>query len=198
MFLKKYFLYGIIAILLVGCSSGGSSSPSYEETKKQVIDVLQTEDGKKVLREILKDQNFRDLLVFQHDEVQTAMETTLLSEKAEQFWKDVFDENPKMKEAFAKSMNEEMKNLQTQLLQDAKYQEQLIKFFDQPDMQKQLESILKGTTIRKEIEKVVEETIENPMMQSKWQELIRKSGGESESKGGEEGGKKEEKKEEKQ
>jgi len=35
---------------------------------------------------------------------------------------------------------------------------------------------MKGAVMRKELEKVVMETIENPLMQTKWQELIKKSG----------------------
>ena len=150
--------------------------------KKVFTDAIQTEDGKKALREILETQTFRDLLVLEHSEVQTAIEQTLLSEKASEFWKHSLDD-AKMKEAFAKSIQKELKTIQKDLLKDASYQEELVKFFDQPDMQKQLESILKGSTMRKELEKVVQETIENPLMQTKWQELIRKSG-ESGSSGG--------------
>jgi len=44
--------------------------------------------------------------------------------------------------------------------------------------------------LRKEIEKVVMETIESPLLQTKWQELIKKSGesGGSKEKGKEESG----------
>ena len=99
---------------------------------------------------------------------------------SQQYQKEI---DAKMKEAFAKSIKKELKTIKKDLLKDASYQEELVKFFDQPDMQKQLESILKGSTMRKELEKVVQETIENPLMQTKWQELIRKSG-ESGSSGG--------------
>ena len=43
-------------------------------------------------------------------------------------------------------------------------------------MQKQLETILKSANLRKQMEEVVKETIESPLMQAKWQELIKKSG----------------------
>ncbi len=53
-------------------------------------------------------------------------------------------------------------------------------------MQKQLETILKSANLRKQMEEVVKETIESPLMQSKWQELIKKSGeGSSSADGGE-------------
>jgi spore germination protein D len=190
--LKKLLPFSLILILLTGCvEPSSSSSANYEEMKKVFTDALQTEDGKKALREILETPSFRELLVLEHTEVQTAIEQTLLSEKSSEFWKHTL-EDPKMKEAFAKSIQKELATIQKDLLKDAGYQEELTKFFDQPEMQKQLESILKGTTMRKEIEKVVKDTIENPLMQTKWQELIKKSG----ESGGSSGSKEDEKKSE--
>ena len=182
----------LVLFLLAGCVEPSSSGANYEEMKKVFTDALQTEDGKKALREILETPSFRELLVLEHTEVQNAIEQTLLSEKASEFWKHTL-EDPKMKEVFAKSIQKELKTIQKDLLKDAAYQEEMTKFFDQPEMQKQLESILKGTTMRKEIEKVVKDTIDNPLMQTKWQELIKKSG---ESGGSGSGGKDEEKKQE--
>lgn len=193
--MKKLATIFAFTLILFACADA-ASTPSYEEMKKLFIDALHTEDGKKALREIMNDPSFRELLVLEHSEVQNSISNTLLSEDAEKFWKKKF-EDPKFKEDFAKGMEKELKELQKQLMNDAGYQEQLTKFFDQPEMQKQLESILKGTTMRKEIEKVVQETIENPLMQSKWQELIRKSGeaDSGESKKGEDSKQKDDKKE---
>ena len=73
-------------------------------------------------------------------------------------------------------MKKQQQDLMKDLMNDASYQEDLISFFNQPEMQKQLETILKGTTMRKEIEKTVMETIDNPLLQTKWQDLIKKSG----------------------
>lgn len=140
-----------------------------------MVDALQTEEGKKAVRELLNDQSFRDLVVLEHDEVETAMKNTLLSKDAEEFWKKTF-EDPKFKESLAKSMKDQQEDLMKGLMTDAEYQETLAKFFDQPDMQKQFESLLKGSALRKQMEEVVMETIENPLLQSKWEELIRKSG----------------------
>ena len=66
--------------------------------------------------------------------------------------------------------------LMKDLLKDAEYQQAMTDFFAQADMQKQLEKVLKSAPLRKQTEEVVKETIENPLMQSKWAELIRKSG----------------------
>ena len=140
-----------------------------------MVDAIQTEDGKKAIRQLFEDKSFRELLILNTEEVKKATEETMLSKEAMDFWIKTF-EDPKFKESFAKSMQKQQEELMKNLLNDASYQEGLTSFFGQPDMQKQLESILKGAVMRKELEKVVMETIENPLMQTKWQELIKKSG----------------------
>ena len=174
--MRRLLIILFLSIVLVGCSNNEKASTlSYDEIKKIMVDSLQTEDGKKAIREMLNEQTFRDLLVLEHGEVESAMKTTLLSKEAEEFWKKTF-EDPKFKEAIAKSMKDQQEELMKKLMSDAEYQEILTKFFDQPDMQKQFESLLKGTALRKQMEEVVMETIENPLLQTKWAELIRSSG----------------------
>lgn len=158
-----------------------------------MVDAVQTEDGKKAIRQLFEDKSFRELLILNTEEVKKATEEALLSKEAMDFWIATF-EDPKFKEAFAKSMQKQQEDLMKGLLNDASYQEDLTAFFGQPDMQKQLETILKGAVMRKELEKVVMETIENPLLQTKWQELIKKSGEEgsdSKTKKEESGAKKE-------
>lgn len=173
--MRRLLIILFLSIVLVGCNDEKTSTLSYDEIKKIMVDSLQTEDGKKAIREMLNDQAFRDLLVLEHAEVENAMKTTLLSTEAEAFWKKTF-EDPKFKEAIAKSMKDQQEDIMKKLMTDAEYQQTLTKFFDQPDMQKQFESLLKGSVLRKQMEEVVMETIENPLLQTKWAELIRSSG----------------------
>ena len=173
-------------LFLSACSQEKASTMSYDEIKKIMIDSLQTEDGKKALRQLLEDPSFRELLVLEHEEVKKATEETLLSPKAEEFWKKTF-EDPKFKETVAKSMQKQQQDIMKELMKDPAFQKDMEAFFGQPDMQKQLETILKSSNMRKQVEEIVKETIESPLMQAKWQELIQKSGGEA---GKAEGGKK--------
>ena len=173
--MKKLILLGLTAFFLSACSNPSNSSVQYDEVKKIMTDLIQTEEGKKALRQVFEEASFRELLVLEHAEVKKSIEETLLSKDAEAFWKSNF-EDPKFKETLAKSMQKELTTIQKDLLKDPTYQEDLIKFFGQPDMQKQLETLLKGTELRKEMEKVVKETIESPTLQNKWLELIQKSG----------------------
>ncbi|WP_042478694.1 spore germination lipoprotein GerD [Bacillus ndiopicus] len=173
-------------ILLAGCTESKSATLSYDEVKKIMVDSIQTEDGKKAIRQILEDPKFRELLVLDSDEVKQATEKTLLSKEAEEFWKKTF-QDPKFKEAIAKSMQEQQETILKGLMKDASYQEDLQSFFGQTEMQKQLETILKSAPLRKQMEQIVMDTIDNPLLQSKWQQLIIQNGeisssGDSESK----------------
>ena len=178
-----------VVLLLSSCSDATNQTQSYEEMKKMMMDSLQTEDGKKAVRQLLEDPSLRDLIVLEHDEVQNAINDTLLSEDAKEFWKKTF-EDPKFKENLAKSMKDQQTEIMKDLIKSSSYQEDLIKFFGQADMQKELEKILQSATLRKQMEEVVKETIEDPLLQTKWQDLIMKSGesGGGSKSGGESGG----------
>lgn len=185
----------LILLVLAGCNGAQQTNPSYEETKKMITDALQTEDGKKVMRQMLSDPEFRELLVLEHDDVQKSIEGTLLSEDGKKFWKDTF-KDPKFSETFAKSMKDQQQDIMTELMKDPAFQKEMETFFGQPDMQKQLETILQAATMRKEIQNIVQETIDSPLLKPKWQEMIKSAGmtAEEGSSGGSGGGKKEENK----
>lgn len=176
--MRKFTLLLILMLFLSACSQDKTSTMSYDEIKKIMIDSLQTEDGKKALRQLLEEPSFRELLILEHEEVKKATEETLLSKEAEDFWKKTF-EDPKFKETVAKSMQKQQQDIMKELIKDPTFQKDMEAFFGQPDMQKQLETILKSSNMRKQMEEVVKETIESPLMQTKWQELIKKSGGEA-------------------
>lgn len=192
--MRKWIIV-IGVLVLAGCGMQ-QSTPSYEETKKMITDTMQTEEGKKVMRKMLSDPEFKELLVLEHEDVKTSIENTLLSKDAEKFWKDTF-KDPKFSETFAKSMKEQQQEIMTNLMKDASFQKELQTFFGQPDMQKQLETILQSSTLRKEIEEIVEEAIDSPLLKTKWQELIKAAGVSEKEKPSEEesgGDKKEEEK----
>lgn len=174
---NMYRIYAMVVLLLfvAGCSEGKQASMSYDEVKKIMVDSIQTEDGKKAIRQVLEDAKFRELLILDGEEVKQATEQTLLSKDAEDFWKKTF-QDPKFKEALAKSMQEQQEDILKALMKDASYQEDLQSFFGQNEMQKQLETILKSAPLRKQMEEVVMDAINNPLLQTKWQQLIMENG----------------------
>ncbi|ETT88713.1 spore germination lipoprotein GerD [Viridibacillus sp. FSL R5-0477] len=177
-------------VFLAGCSANQQNTQSYDEVKKIMLDALQSEDGKKAIRQLLEDNSFRDLVILENEEVKKAIEETLLSKKSEEYWKKQF-EDPKFRETFAKSMKKEQEGVMKDLIKDASFQKDLEQFFGQPDMQKQLEKILKSANSKENLEKIIAETIESPLLQEKWLKLIQSAGesggGGEKSKGGKSG-----------
>ena len=187
----KYFTLILLSIVLIAGCNNPTAAPSYEENKKMMIDALQTEDGKTAIRKLLEDPEFKGLLVIDSEQVKKSVEKTMLSKEAEAFWKEMY-QDPKFSETMAKSMLKQQEDLMKSLMKDPTYLSDLESFFGQKGMQKELEKILKSSDMRKEIQKVVEETIQSPLMQTKWQELILKSGGQSAIESGASGEKSEE------
>jgi spore germination protein D len=171
---KRIGLFLFSALLLTGCGMQ-QAAPTYEEMKKMMTDALQTEDGKKAVRQMFADPEFKELLILEQPEVKKSIEDTLFSKKGEDFWKKTF-EDPKFTESIAKSMKGQQQEIMKQLMDDASFQKQLEEFFAQPDMLKQMETVTQSANMKKHLEKVVEETINSPLLQTKWQELILKAG----------------------
>lgn len=186
----RAFQFLFILLLLAGCTAP-QSNPSFDEIKKMMTDAIQTEDGKNALRKILAEEDFRELLVLEQAEVKNSIEETLLSDKGDAFWKKAF-EDAKFTETIAKSMKEQQEEVMTKLMDDASFQTQLKSFFKQPDMQKQLEEIMKSSTMKEQYEEAIEEIINSPLLQTKWEKLIREAG-KSENKDEEETEKRQEK-----
>jgi len=70
-------------ILTTACGGGSTTNKdgNYEATKKMVVDILQTEDGKKALRELMTDEEMKKHLIIESDAVQDSINNVLTSEK---------------------------------------------------------------------------------------------------------------------
>ncbi|MCK1997697.1 spore germination protein D [Paenisporosarcina quisquiliarum] len=179
----KYFALLLLSLGLLASCSSPATQPSYEENKKMFIDALQTEDGKKAIRTLLSDPQFKELLVLDSEQVKTSVEQTMLSKEAEDFWKEVYSD-PKFSETMAKSMVKQQEELMKALMKDPNYLKDLETFFSSAEMKKELAKVLESSDMRKEMQKVVEETIKSPVLQAKWQKLVEEAGGKTEKAGG--------------
>ncbi|MGG0644045.1 spore germination lipoprotein GerD [Sporosarcina gallistercoris] len=174
--MRKLALYLLpVLFVLAACSNAQNAAPSYDETKKMMTDAIQTEEGKKAIRQLLSEEEFRKQLVLEQPEVTSAIETTLLSKEGKDFWKETFDD-PKFQKTIATSMKDQQKEIMKALMNDPSFQKEMEEFFGTPDMQKQLENILHSGSLKKEFEKAIQETISSPLLQAKWQELILQAG----------------------
>ncbi|WP_147294832.1 spore germination lipoprotein GerD [Oceanobacillus chungangensis] len=189
-------IIGLCFIILTACAAaGGGSSNSeadYEKTKKMVVDILQTEEGKKSLSKILAEEKMKQELVIQSDVVKKAINETLVSEKGAEMWSTLF-KDPKFVEEYAKSMEEEQKKLMKKLMSDAEYQKLMLELLQNPEIKEQNLTLLKSQQFRSYLEETIQQTLETPTFQAKIQEILLKAAEEQakskqESSGGKSGG----------
>src|SRR5690625_4087895 len=146
----------------------------YDATKKMVVDILQTEDGKKALKELMTDEEMKKELIIGSDVVKNAIDQTLISDKGKEMWSKLF-EDPTFVENFAKSMSEEQKKLMKGLMNDAEFQKQMLELLQDPEMTKQMLGLMKSQEFRSHLEETIQQTLETPLFQAKITEILLKA-----------------------
>jgi spore germination protein D len=149
----------------------------YEATKKMVVDILKTDDGKKALQEVMADDKIKQQLIMDQAVVKDAIEQTLTSEKGMEFWKKAFAD-PKFSEGMAKSMKTENETLLKNLMNDPEYRGMMIEVLKDPELEKELTSLLKSKQYREHMQQIMNETFESPLFKAKIQDLLIKAAGE--------------------
>lgn len=165
-----------LLLLAAGCAptETGGGQVDYEETKKMVVDILKTDDGKKAIQEVMGDDGMKEKLIMDQPVVTDTIEKTLTSDKGMDFWKKSF-EDPKFAESVAKSMKEENEKLLKNLMKDPEYKGMMIEVMKDPELEKELTNVLKSKEYREHLQKVMTETFESPLFKAKLQALIVKA-----------------------
>lgn len=182
----------IVTIILTLTACGGNSSQgeqnSYEATKKMVVDILKTDDGKKAIIEVLTDKKMKQQVVLDSEIVKTSIEETVSSEKGQKFWEKLF-QNPQFSKTFAESLTEEQKKIMKDLMKDSQYQKSMIEILQNPEMTQQMLTVVKSQQFKEHLEKTIQETMDTPLFKAKMSEIVMKAAEEMKTSGG---GKKEE------
>lgn len=173
-----------IMVFLTSCSSNDASSGGqidYEETKKMVVDILKTDDGKKAIQDVMSSDSMKEKLVMDQKVVSDTIQQTLTSDKAKQYWKETFSD-PKFAQSISKNLKSENKKLLKELMNDPEYRGMMIEVFKEPEIQKELADALKSKEYREHLQKVITETVDSPLFKAKIQELLLKAAEEANSK----------------
>lgn len=187
---KGMLLLLLILITFTGCAGGetsGGGELDYEQTKKMVVDILKTDDGKKAIQEVMSDDGMKETLVMDQKVVAQSVEKTLTSDKGTEFWKKQF-EDPKFAESFAKSMQKEHENLLKDLMKDPAYRGMMIEIMKDPELGKEVTTLLKSKEYREHLQTVITETLESPLFKVKMQDILIKAAEEMQTAGGKGGG----------
>ncbi|ETI69208.1 spore germination lipoprotein GerD [Neobacillus vireti] len=186
---KNIVLLLPIMVFLTSCSSGDTSSVGqidYDQTKKMVVDILKTDDGKKAIQDVMSDDKMKEKLVMDQKVVSDTIQQTLTSDKATEFWKKTFND-PKFAQGVAKNMRSENEKLLKELMNDPEYRGMMIEVFKEPEIQKELADALKSKDYREHLQKVITETVDSPLFKAKMQEILLKAAEDMKSKEGSKG-----------
>ncbi|MGF6952918.1 spore germination protein D [Neobacillus sp. B4I6] len=181
---KSMLLLLPIMVFLTSCSSNdvsGGGQIDYEETKKMVVDILKTDDGKKAIQDVMSSDSMKEKLVMDQKVVSDTIQQTLTSDKAKQYWKETFSD-PKFAQSISKNLKSENKKLLKELMNDPEYRGMMIEVFKEPEIQKELADALKSKEYREHLQKVITETVDSPLFKAKIQELLLKAAEEANSK----------------
>ncbi|WP_188456410.1 spore germination lipoprotein GerD [Virgibacillus oceani] len=187
-------LASLTLLTLSACNgqSAAGEKADYDTTKKMVVDILQTEDGKKALTEILSDEKMKQQLVIQADVVKKSLNEVLASDKGKEMWKKLFSD-PEFVKTYAKSMSDEQKKLMKELMNDSDFQKQMLDLLQNPEISDQILEVLKGQKFRAHLEETIKQTLETPLFQAKITDILlkaaeeqgkQKDGGKAEQSGG--------------
>ncbi|WP_040203312.1 spore germination lipoprotein GerD [Neobacillus jeddahensis] len=174
---KRTLLLLPIMLLLASCSandSSGEGQVDYDQTKKMVVDILKTDDGKKAIQDVMSDDKMKEKLVMDQKVVSETIQQTLTSDKATDFWKKTFSD-AKFAQSVAKNMKTENQQLLKDLMNDPEYRGMMIEVFKEPEIQKELADALKSKEYREHLQKVITETVDSPLFKAKIQELLLKA-----------------------
>lgn len=169
-------LMSLSILILSACTEDTKTNKEtdYDATKKMVVDILQTEDGKKALKELMTDEEMKKELIIDSDVVKNAIDQVLISEKGQEMWSTLF-KDPTFVENFAKSITEEQKKLMKALMNDAEFQKQMLELLQDPEITKQMMGLMKSQEFRSHLEETIQQTLETPLFQAKIKEILLKA-----------------------
>ncbi|HEX6593963.1 MAG TPA: spore germination lipoprotein GerD [Bacillota bacterium] len=178
-------LISFFIFLTSGCGNNTEKEADYDATKKMVVDILQTEDGKKALAEIITDEKMKEELVIESDIVKKSIESAFTSDKGSELWGRLF-KDPQFVKSYAESTKDYHKKLMKQLMDDPDYQKLMIDFVKDPELTEHIIQLLKSQQFNTHLEETIQKAMENPIFQAKIQEILLKAAekqGQSQGKG---------------
>lgn len=79
---KTLLISCFVVLSVTACAPKDQAADmDYDQTKKMVVDILKTDDGKKAIKEILNDDAMNEALVIDQNAIKGTIEKTLTSKK---------------------------------------------------------------------------------------------------------------------
>ncbi|MCT8136486.1 spore gernimation protein GerD [Anaerobacillus sp. CMMVII] len=172
--LKKLLLLFTV-ILIAGCAAveDQGSQPDYESTKKMMVDMLKTDEGKKSIQEVLSDDEVKQEIVLEQALVKETIQQVLTSEKGKEFWQELMQE-PEFAKAFAESLQTEVEKVLKNLMKDPEYQGMMMDILQDPEMEKASLDLMKSKEYRQQVTNIMAEAFESPYFKAQVNDILGK------------------------
>lgn len=176
---KRKQLYLVIPLIgmlaLSGCAqTEAQQNTDYEGTKKMVIDLLKTDEGKKAFHELIAEEDMREELVMDSAFVKKTIQDTLTSDEGKAFWQEVM-RDPDFTKTFAESMQEENEKILKSLMKDPAYQQMMMDILKDPQMGEHALELMKSKEYREQTMAIMSESMESPYFAAKMADLMSKA-----------------------
>ncbi|MFC0559033.1 spore germination lipoprotein GerD [Halalkalibacter alkalisediminis] len=169
------FIFTMLLTILASCAQAesGGASPDYESTKKMMVDMLKTDEGKQAIKEIMGDEELQQEIVMDNAFVKLTIQQTLTSEEGRKFWQDVM-QDPEFAQKFAESMQTENEKILKGLMKDPEYQAMMITVLQDPEMEAAILETMKSKEYRQQVMTIMSEAFESPFFTAKVNEILTK------------------------
>lgn len=165
-----------LCLICSGCNQNETSTEKldYEETKKMVVDILKSDEGKKAVQDVLSDEKVKSEFIMDQAAIEKTIKETLISDDGKKFWKKAF-KDPKFAKAYANSLKTEHETLLKDLTKDPTYRGMIIDILKEPDLQKEFKDLLKTKEMRELSKETLIETMDSPLVKAKIEDILLKA-----------------------
>ncbi len=145
--------------------------PDYESTKKMMVDMLKTDDGKNAIQEVLSEDEVKQEIVMDQAFVKETIQQVLTSEKGKEFWQETM-KDPEFAKAFAESMQKENEKILKALMKDPEYQTMMMDILQDPEMEEATLDLMKSKEYRQQVINVMTDAFESPYFKAQVNEIL--------------------------
>ncbi|WP_124726440.1 spore germination lipoprotein GerD [Staphylospora marina] len=165
----------VFLFTLVSCGSGQQSQqqePDYQKIKEITLDVLHTQEGKKVLQDLMSDPSFKQQIALNSQEMEKALAKSFTDEKTKKEWDKIL-QKPEVAAGLAKASEEKLKQLMKAMMKDPEYQKMMMDLLKDPQFTQHMLQLMKSQQFRQETMKIMEELMKVPSIQQKLAQLLK-------------------------
>jgi spore germination protein D len=172
----------IISLMLTAsCAGGGANAGGnqmeYKEAKTMVLDILKTDEAKKVIQKASKTEDPTQMKLLSSGDgpsIQMAVKDVLTQTDQAQLIQQLATD-PKFAGEFAKAADKQLKQIHKELIKDPQYQKSMIDVMKNPDYQKIIADTMKATEYRQEVMTIIQDALQSPLYKAELINLMKKA-----------------------